>query len=341
LGGGDRIVSTLAGDNRITGKAEANRAVLLAVGGRALARVVADRDGLFAYSLTSANLVSIGQGSDKQIEISQADAAGNVSRTTLTFGVDTVAPRVATIESLGGIDKLVSSLESDRVVRGKAEAGSTIVLRSIAGTQRTPLATITVGSSGSYEYRLTSENLAVIGQGVGKALEVLSTDAAGNQSTSRPFQFAVEAQWKLGSAGKDTLSFASGVDAITGLSGADRFVLPSLGSALVTGNSLLTFDRLLDYQIGVDQLDGPTAVASRNVANLGRIQSLSDVALSSLLTTRTFAANGAAVFTYQDMSDSLRTFVAINDRLAGFNRSTDAVVEITGYSGLLSQLSII
>jgi hypothetical protein len=341
LGGGDRIVSTLAGDNRITGKAEANRAVLLAVGGRALATVVADRDGLFAYSLTSANLVSIGQGSDKQIEISQADAAGNVSRTTLTFGVDTVAPRVATIESLGGIDKLVSSLESDRVVRGKAEAGSTIVLRSIAGTQRTPLATITVGSSGSYEYRLTSENLAVIGQGVGKALEVLSTDAAGNQSTSRPFQFAVEAQWKLGSAGKDTLSFASGVDAITGLSGADRFVLPSLGSALVTGNSLLTFDRLLDYQIGVDQLDGPTAVASRNVANLGRIQSLSDVALSSLLTTRTFAANGAAVFTYQDMSDGLRTFVAINDRLAGFNRSTDAVVEITGYSGLLSQLSII
>ena len=84
-----------------------------------------------------------------------------------------------------------------------------------------------------------------------------------------------------------------------------------------------------------------TAVAARNVTNLGRIQSLSDVGLSSLLTTQTFAANGAAVFTYQDMSDGLRTFVAINDPLAGFKRDTDAVIEITGYGGVLSQLSII
>ena len=341
LGGGDRIVSTLVGDNLITGKGEANRSVTIAVGGRALATVVADRDGLFAYSLTSANLTSIGQGTAKQIEISQSDAAGNLSLSKLVFGVDTVAPSVATIQSLGGIDKVVSSSASDRVVRGTAEAGSKIELRSIAGTQRTPLASITVGTSGAYEYQLTSNNLAAIAQGVGKAMEVLSTDAAGNQSTSRPFNFAVEAKWNLGTTSNDNLSFSSGVDAITGLNGADRFVLPSLGSALVTGKSLLTFDHLLDYQIGVDQLDGPTAVAARNVTNLGRIQSLSDVGLSSLLTTQTFAANGAAVFTYQDMSDGLRTFVAFNDRLAGFKRDTDAVIEITGYGGVLSQLSII
>lgn len=341
LGGGDRIVSTIVGDNRITGKGEANRPVSIAFSGRARATVVADRNGLFAYTLTSANLRSIGQGMDKQIEVSQSDAAGNLSRSILVFDVDTVAPSVATIQSLGGIDKLVSSLESDRIVRGKAEAGSTIVLRSIAGTLRTPLATITVGPGGTYEYQLTSENLAAIGQGVGKNIEVLSTDAAGNHSTSRPFQFAVEARWQLGTTSNDILSFSSGVDAITGLNGADRFVLPSLGTALVTGRSLLTFDRLLDYQIGVDQLDGPTAVAARNVTNLGRIQSLSNVGLSSLLTTRTFAANGAAVFTYQDMSDGLRTFVALNDRVAGFNRATDAVIEITGYGGVLSQFSII
>jgi hypothetical protein len=59
------------------------------------------------------------------------------------------------------------------------------------------------------------------------------------------------------------------------------------------------------------------------------------------LNQRTFAANGAAVFAYDDMSDGLRTFVAINDRQAGFSASTDAVLEITGYSGVLSQLSII
>jgi serralysin len=36
----------------------------------------------------------------------------------------------------------------------------------------------------------------------------------------------------------------------------------------------------------------------------------------------------------------LRTFLAINDALAGFKASSDSVIEITGYSGNLDTLAI-
>ena len=48
-----------------------------------------------------------------------------------------------------------------------------------------------------------------------------------------------------------------------------------------------------------------------------------------------FAANFAAQFTFGSGSTT-RTFVAINDAVAGFNQATDAIVEVTGLTGTLS-----
>ena len=341
LGGVDQVVSTQSGDSRVTGKGESNRAVTLSFNGSVLGTVMADREGLFTYGLKVTDFTRIGQGTNKQITVSQADAAGNVTRVLLPFAVDTVAPSSASIDAVGGLDKLVTAVDSDRVVRGNAEAGAIVTLRSIAGTLRRPLATFVVGDNETFQYKLTPQNLQDIAQGVGKKIEAISSDAAGNTTASREFNFAVQAQWKTGTTANDVIPFASGIDAITGLGGADRFTMASLGSVLATGDNLLSFDRILDFQVGVDSIDGPTAVASRSIPQLGLVQALSTTFLSNLLNSNTFAANGASLFTYQDNSDGLRTFLALNDRQAGFNVLTDGVVEITGYTGILSQLSVV
>ena len=45
-------------------------------------------------------------------------------------------------------------------------------------------------------------------------------------------------------------------------------------------------------------------------------------------------------FTFADTT-GMRTFIALNDGVAGFSASNDAIVEITGYSGSLSNLAVI
>jgi hypothetical protein len=48
------------------------------------------------------------------------------------------------------------------------------------------------------------------------------------------------------------------------------------------------------------------------------------------LTTANFIADSAAQFTF-----GTRTFVAINDATAGFDATTDAIIEVTGLTGTL------
>jgi hypothetical protein len=51
------------------------------------------------------------------------------------------------------------------------------------------------------------------------------------------------------------------------------------------------------------------------------------------LTTAVFKANYAAQFTFTKGSTT-RTFMAINDSTAGFSTTADALVEITGLTGI-------
>jgi len=55
-----------------------------------------------------------------------------------------------------------------------------------------------------------------------------------------------------------------------------------------------------------------------------------------VLTDSAFVADGAATFGF-----GARTFLALNDGLAGFQEAADAVIEITGYSGSLADLAIL
>lgn len=342
IGGVDNTVSSVAGDAVIRGTAEANRSLSLAYQGRKIADVRAGQDGSFSYTLTTDNLRVIGEGPNKQLQISQVDAAGNSSQLiSQPFNVDVTAPAKAVIGSLGGTDKIVSSAEADRVVRGTAEVGATIDLLAVAGATRTLLGRQTVGANGSFAYTLTPENLSLIGKGLGKSLVASTTDAAGNSSLSAPFSYQVQALWTTGTASADKLAFASGMDALTGRGGADTFIVRSLGTALMDTGLTPAFDRIVDLEIGVDRIDAPTAVPAGLIRDLGKIQGLVESAISNLLSPTSFPAYTAAVFSYEDRDFGARTFLAVNDDIAGFRAQSDGVLEITGYTGNLKALALI
>ena len=135
----------------------------------------------------------------------------------------------------------------------------------------------------------------------------------------------------LGNAGNDILTGLGGKDNLTGGAGSDTFVV-GYGDSLLSG-----FDQITDLAIGVDSIDGRAAAA---VSRVGSATSLNAVDLSKLLTTSNFLANGAAAFVVGSTGGD-RTFLALNDSQIGFQAGKDLMVEITGYTGSLSDLVII
>jgi hypothetical protein len=138
-----------------------------------------------------------------------------------------------------------------------------------------------------------------------------------------------------GNASSNVIKSGGGADVLTGLGGADQFQVSRSSFSLLT-----SFDRITDFVIGTDSLDGPYAVAAAQVANLGLVSSFTEAGVAAQLTESTFLAQQAATFTTV-AGPTTRTFVAFNDGLAGFQAATDGLVEITGYSGDLRYLSVI
>ncbi|MFN5194755.1 MAG: beta strand repeat-containing protein [Cyanobacteriota bacterium] len=140
-----------------------------------------------------------------------------------------------------------------------------------------------------------------------------------------------------GGAGNDTLSGGTGADQLSGGAGNDCFRWAALNESLLSG-----IDRIIGLQIGVDSLDGPSAVTAAALQELGAAASLAAADLTTLLSPALLPAGGAATFTYQAPAagSPLRTFLALNDSTAGFNSSSDALIELTGYSGSLTALAV-
>ncbi len=146
----------------------------------------------------------------------------------------------------------------------------------------------------------------------------------------------------LGGGGSDTLIGGAGADVLTGGAGAggdtvsDTFRLAALSDSLLAG-----FDRITDLVIGSDKIDGPTAVSAANLKDgLGPVAALTQSAIQAVLTPTTFAKSGAATFTVGSGA-STRTFLALNDATAGFLATTDALIDITGYTGSLANLAVV
>ncbi|MFN6560807.1 MAG: bluetail domain-containing putative surface protein [Nostoc sp. ChiSLP01] len=63
---------------------------------------------------------------------------------------------------------------------------------------------------------------------------------------------------------------------------------------------------------------------------------LTQTGISAVLTNTSFVANGAATFSFGS-----RTFLALNNSTAGFQSTSDAVIEITRFGGSLTNLAIV
>ena len=137
-----------------------------------------------------------------------------------------------------------------------------------------------------------------------------------------------------GNAAANVLVGGAGADTLTGLAGADTFRFALADSRLAS------LDRITDFTISTDNLDGPTAVTATNLRELGTVSALTQTGIAAVLTSTNFARNGAATFSFGS-GPTRRIFLALNDGIAGFSSTSDSLVEITGHSGLLTNLAII
>ncbi|BAY62611.1 hypothetical protein NIES22_26850 [Calothrix brevissima NIES-22] len=137
-----------------------------------------------------------------------------------------------------------------------------------------------------------------------------------------------------GGSGNDLLVGGAGADVLTGGKGADTFRYVALSDSLLSN-----YDKITDFNINTDSIDGIKAVNKRSVFHGGTVKSLSVDDIKAVLTNNAFVANGAATFTLGSGATQ-QTFVALNNGVAGFSADTDAIIEITGFTGKLNNLAI-
>jgi hypothetical protein len=345
IGGADTTVSSQTGDATVVGTAEANRLVTIKYGATALGTSTANATGGFSYTLTAANLTTIGQGTGKSITASQSDATGNTGiSNAFNFALDTLAPTTtiaitAVNDNVGLIQGNVAAGaftdDTTPTLNGSISAALATGdnLRIFNGT--TLLGNATVNNTAK-TWSFTPSTALASGF---YAITARVADAAGNLATASPAQrFSIDstANQNIGDANANTLTATTAKDVLTGLGGIDTFKFTAL-----TSSTLANFDRITDFSIGTDILDGPTAVAAANINKFGAVTALSATSISTLLTAATFLANRAATFSYADPSGISRSFIALNDATAGYQSSADAVIEITGYIGTLGSLQVI
>ncbi|WP_233467081.1 lectin-like protein [Dolichospermum flos-aquae] len=131
-------------------------------------------------------------------------------------------------------------------------------------------------------------------------------------------------EFLVGGTNNDVLTGAGGKDTLTGGLGSDKFVYQNLTDSL-----LANFDVITDFNAtpGNDLFRVSTALAG--FVDVGAVNTLDAAGIGAKLAA--FGSNYAAQFSFGQ-----RTFVAINDAIAGFNAANDAIIEVTGLTGTLN-----
>jgi Ca2+-binding RTX toxin-like protein len=128
-----------------------------------------------------------------------------------------------------------------------------------------------------------------------------------------------------GSNGSDTLIGGSGKDSLTGGVGNNTFDYSVLSDSLLAAYDVTDFNSSEGDKIR--SVNGTPIVFTSNVTVAGLTQS----AISTALSATNFIAFGVGTFSYNGLS-----FIAINDGVAGFNSSTDAIVQVSSIAGINS-----
>jgi hypothetical protein len=302
----------------------------------------ADLDQLSANALAlNGGTIKDAAGNNASLSLAAPGASGSLAANgalvintigAITASIGAVADNVGLIQAnlanyaatddntptiTGSISASLSSGQSLRLYNGSTLLGSASVNNTDRSWSFTPTTAL---ANGFY------------------AITARVADAAGNlaaASSAQRFSIDSTSNQLIGTATANTLTASGSKDLITGLGGIDTFKFTSL-----TTSTLASFDRITDFSIGTDILDGPTAVAAANINKLGAVSALNSTSISSLLTSTSFLANRAASFSYADPSGVSRSFIALNNGTAGYQSSTDAIIEITGYTGSLNDLQI-
>jgi Ca2+-binding RTX toxin-like protein len=190
-----------------------------------------------------------------------------------------------------------------------------------------------VRSSIAYTLQANVERLALAGR--------IPINGAGNRLNNRLFGNTAGNRLEgfggndvlIGRGGRDIMAGGPDGDILTGGPGKDTFRYGSLTDSLLPGSKR---DRIRDLKIGADIIDGPNSLKAADVVQAGEAARLNRRAVAAVLTAGIFSTDGAATFTLGS-----RTFLALNDRRPGFQSATDTIIDITGVSGNLDNLSIL
>ncbi|MBS9391304.1 MAG: hypothetical protein HEQ33_21370 [Dolichospermum sp. WA123] len=129
----------------------------------------------------------------------------------------------------------------------------------------------------------------------------------------------------VGGANNDLLTGGGGKDTLTGGLGADKFVYQNFTDSL-----LANFDVITDFNATTGNDLFRVSTARAGFVNVGAVNTLDAAGIVAKLTAAAFGSNFAAQFSFGQ-----KTFVAINDATAGFNAANDAIIEVTGLTGIL------
>ena len=164
------------------------------------------------------------------------------------------------------------------------------------------------------------------------------TEAAGTASISGN----ASANDLSGNGFNNVLSGGGGADVLTGGAGADDFLFASNSESLLGTSTAPRYDRIRDLVIGTDTITMATAFAAPagSISHRGTASALSEAAIATLLPTTNFAAGTAAAFSLGSGATA-RSFLVLNDSVAGYQAATDGLIEITGFSGSLGALAIL
>lgn len=145
-------------DKVLTGKAEANSTVSVKNGSKVLGSAKATSKGTFSIKIPV-------QKAGSKLTITAKDKAGNVSSSVSVTVVDVVAPKQPTVYKVD---------DNDKVVKGKAEANSTVTVKVGSKT----IGSAKTSSKGTY-------SVSIKAQKKGTTLSVTAKDKAGNTSTKK------------------------------------------------------------------------------------------------------------------------------------------------------------
>ena len=134
-------------------------------------------------------------------------------------------------------------------------------------------------------------------------------------------------------------TFTTGDDQLVGEDGRiDEFTLVNLTDAKFPKGKNPVFASITNFNVSEDSINAPSDLP-RTAVDAGVLNGLSSNDFGAALTTTNFAANGAALLTFDD-SGTTRTFLAINDSTDGFDNRRDAVIELIDPVGDLIQTQI-